>query len=82
MDERKDEAIAAAVQRGDFDSFSELVERYEPKMIRYARRFLFDNDDAKDLVQDVFIKAYVKIRALISIADFHRGYTASPTTNS
>lgn len=63
MDERKDEAIAAAVQRGDFDSFRELVERYEPKMMRYARRFLFDSDDAKDLVQDVFIKAYVNIKS-------------------
>jgi RNA polymerase sigma-70 factor (ECF subfamily) len=63
MDERSDEAIAAAVQRGDLDSFRELVERYEPKMTRYARRFLFGADDAKDLVQDVFIKAYVNIKS-------------------
>jgi RNA polymerase sigma-70 factor (ECF subfamily) len=39
------------------------MERYEPKMTRYARRFLFDSDDAKDLVQDVFIKAYVNIKS-------------------
>jgi RNA polymerase sigma-70 factor (ECF subfamily) len=31
-------------------------------MNRYARRFLFDSDEAKDLVQDIFIKAYVNIR--------------------
>lgn len=63
MDQRSDEAIAAAVQRGDVDAFRDLVERYEPKITRYARRFLFDGDDAKDLVQEVFIKAYVNIKS-------------------
>lgn len=62
LDGLKDEEVAANVQKGDVDSFQVLVERYEPKMNRYARRFLFDADEAKDLVQDVFIKAYVNIR--------------------
>jgi RNA polymerase sigma-70 factor (ECF subfamily) len=61
-EESADEEIAAEVQNGDTDSFCYLVERYEPKIHRYARRFLFDNDEAKDLVQEVFIKAYVNIR--------------------
>ncbi len=63
MDERNDEAVAAAVQHGELDAFRVIVERYEPKLVRYARRFLFDADDAKDLVQDVFVKAYVNIRS-------------------
>ena len=61
-EERTDEEIATQVQRGDVDAFRLLVERYEQKIGRYARRFLFDADEAKDLVQDVFIKAYVNIR--------------------
>ena len=61
-DERRDEDIAAEVQKGDIDAFRLLVERYEQKMSRYARRFLFDSDEAKDLVQEVFIKAYVNIQ--------------------
>ncbi len=60
--ERTDEEIAAQVQKGDVDAFQLLVERYEQKIGRYARRFLFDGDEAKDLVQEVFIKAYVNIR--------------------
>jgi RNA polymerase sigma-70 factor (ECF subfamily) len=60
--EEKDEAIAVRVQKGDAEAFQGLVERYEQKMSRYARRFLFDSDEAKDLVQDVFIKAYVNIQ--------------------
>ena len=61
-DEQKDEEVAAIVQGGDTEAFRILVERYDQKMSRYARRFLFDGDEAKDLVQDVFIKAYVNIR--------------------
>lgn len=63
MDEKDDETVAAAVQGGDRDAFRIIVERYEPKLIRYARRFLFDADDAKDIVQDVFVKAYVNIQS-------------------
>lgn len=61
--ERNDEEVAAAVQRGDSESFRILVERYEPKMVRYAKRFFFDGDEGKDLVQEVFIKAYVNIQS-------------------
>lgn len=58
-----DEEIAARVQRGDIKSFELLLGRYERKMMRYARKFLFNEEDAKDAVQEVFIKAYVNIRS-------------------
>ena len=61
--ERTDEELVAEVQKGDTESFRVLVERYEPKMARYARRFLFATDDAKDLLQEIFIKTYVNIRS-------------------
>ncbi|HUC01855.1 MAG TPA: RNA polymerase sigma factor [Candidatus Paceibacterota bacterium] len=63
MVERTDEEIALQVQKGDIDAFRTLVERYEPKMTRYAKRFFFDGDEGKDLVQEVFIKAYVNIQS-------------------
>jgi RNA polymerase sigma-70 factor (ECF subfamily) len=62
-DERTDEEIAAEVQAGDAEAFRILVDRYEAKMARYAKRFLFASDDAKDLLQEIFIKAYVNIRS-------------------
>jgi RNA polymerase sigma-70 factor (ECF subfamily) len=61
--EQNDEEIVAMVQKGDIESFRILVERYEPKMNRYAKRFFFDGDDGKDVVQEVFIKAYVNIKS-------------------
>ncbi len=58
-----DEEIAARVQRGDIDSFGMLMERYQQKMARYARKFLFEGEDIDDLVQDTFIKAYANIKS-------------------
>jgi RNA polymerase sigma-70 factor, ECF subfamily len=61
-EEEKDEIIVANVQNGDSDSFNILIARYQQKMMRYGKRFLFELDDIKDLVQDVFVKAYVNIK--------------------
>lgn len=58
-----DENIALKVQNGDAESFGIIVDRYEPKLLRYARRFLFNYDDAKDIIQNVFIKAYMNIKS-------------------
>lgn len=57
-----DEEIALLVQTGDSQAFGMLVERYEAKLSRYARKFLFGYHDAQDMVQEVFIKAYANIR--------------------
>lgn len=63
MQLKTDEEIAVQVQRGETESFGELAERYEAKISRYARRFLFGTEDIKDLVQDIFIKAFVNIKS-------------------
>ncbi len=63
MNSLPDEELARSVQRGDADAFGVLVERYEPKLVRYARRFLFGQHDAEDMVQDAFLKAYMNIQS-------------------
>lgn len=63
MPPQTDEEIASCVQRGDIDAFGALVGRYGAKIDRYARRFLADDEGAKDAAQEVFIKAYVNIRS-------------------
>lgn len=60
--ERSDEDIARTVQKGDREAFGLLVLRYQPKLARYARKFLFRGDDVTDLIQDVFVKAYTNIQ--------------------
>lgn len=62
LDTETDEEIARRVQKGDTELFGVLIERYTPKMLRYARKFLLNRQDAEDLVQEVFLKAYVNIQ--------------------
>jgi RNA polymerase sigma-70 factor (ECF subfamily) len=58
-----DESIALRVQQGNNEIFGELIERYQAKLLRYARKFLLDADDAKDIVQDIFIKSYQNVQS-------------------
>lgn len=68
--ERTDEEIAQLVQAGNIEPFGELVKRYEAKMMRYARKFLSISEDIEDVVQEVFIKAYVNIKSFDSKKKF------------
>ena len=61
--ELTDEEIAQIVQKGESESFGLLVERYQAKITRYARKFLSNYHEIEDLVQDVFIKAYTNIQS-------------------
>jgi RNA polymerase sigma-70 factor (ECF subfamily) len=61
--EATDEEIAKRIQQGESDLFGEVVERYQNKLMRYARKFLADSDDSKDIVQDIFIKTYQNIQS-------------------
>lgn len=63
MEEQSDESIALDAQAGDLQAFGLLVDRYAPKMGRYAQKFLFGYDDAQDAIQEVFIKAYRNIKS-------------------
>lgn len=58
FDDHSDEQLVRAAQQGDIDAFSELVERYRPKLLRYGHRLLFNNSDVEDIIQEVFLKAY------------------------
>jgi len=63
LDQLSDEEIVRMVQSGGLESFGILVKRYQEKMLRYGRKFLFNNNDIEDLVQEVFIKAYTNIQS-------------------
>lgn len=63
MEELTDEEIARKVQEGDKEAFGVLVTRFETKMHRYASKFLIFSDDSKDIVQNVFLKAYMNIQS-------------------
>jgi RNA polymerase sigma-70 factor, ECF subfamily len=51
------ELVAAAVS-GNVDAFAELSRRYRDNYSRFAVRMVGDRDDAEDVMQSAFIRAY------------------------
>ncbi len=65
-----DESVALQVQQGHTELFGVLVERYEPKMTRYAQRFLRDPADREDALQEIFLRAYEHLQTFNPHARF------------
>lgn len=51
-------ALVARARAGDGAAFSELVSQYERKIYRLAKRITQSDEDAEDVLQDTFMKAY------------------------
>lgn len=59
MSERNiDQALVERVQGGDKSAFDILVLKYENKIIKLVHRYVHDPDEAMDVAQEAFIKAY------------------------
>jgi len=61
MTSKDSDADAALVDRyltGDMSAFEELMLRYERPIYRVCYRFVENREDAQDLAQEVFIKAF------------------------
>jgi RNA polymerase sigma-70 factor, ECF subfamily len=63
MPELADEEVALQVQRGDDQAFGVLMRRYEPKLARFGNKLLAVDEEIEDLVQEIFIKAFVNIQS-------------------
>ena len=61
--ELTDEQLALLVAKGDKELFGTLMARYEAKLFRYGKKFLSDQENIVDVVQDVFIKTYQNIKS-------------------
>jgi RNA polymerase sigma-70 factor (ECF subfamily) len=57
-----DEELVARARDGDNKAFEELVERHKQKAYRIAFGFARDREEAKDLSQDAFLKAFVNLK--------------------
>lgn len=57
-DEVTDEVLIERIRGGEADLFGIIMQRYEPKLTRYGRKFLVRAEHIEDVVQDVFIKTY------------------------
>jgi RNA polymerase sigma-70 factor (ECF subfamily) len=51
-------ALVAQAQQGGVEAFTELVNRYERNIFRLARHITQNPEDAEDVLQETFMKAY------------------------
>ena len=57
-----DEELVRMYEKGDFQAFDILLERYQDKLFGYIRFMVPDTEMANDLFQDTFVKAIMGIR--------------------
>lgn len=66
-----DADLVARLQRGDNTAFEAIVRAHTGRLLSVARRFLGNNEDAQDAVQDAFIRAYKAIHTFEARAQLH-----------
>ncbi len=59
-----DARLVARIRAGDEDAFELLVERYQAPLFRYLHGFVGDPEQARDLVQETFLRAYRSLGGL------------------
>src|SRR3990172_3372965 len=70
MTEPDDRDLIQKCLRGDHTAFKELVIRYERPVYNLAFRMLGNPDEAKDIVQSTFVKAYENLTSFDSRRKF------------
>src|ERR1700704_230196 len=58
-----DGALVAATKRGDTEAFEELVLRHRQKVVAVAQRITNNREDAEDVAQESFHKAFLHLDA-------------------
>lgn len=72
-EEEKD--IIRRVQYGDVAAFEDLVNAYKQKAYYVALGFVGNHEDALDLSQDAFVKAFKAIKTFDLNSPFFHGFT-------
>ncbi len=56
--EQTESALVTAAKAGDYDAFEQLVNRYEHKIYRLGLNITGNPEDAEDVLQETFLKAF------------------------
>jgi RNA polymerase sigma-70 factor, ECF subfamily len=64
-------ALVAQAKAGDQNAFAELVNRYERKIYRLAKNITRNDEDAEDVLQDAFLKAYTHLDSFKGDSKFY-----------
>ena len=68
--EVEDPDLIARTKRGKVEAYNLLVSRWEKRVFNYLLRLVSDREDAMDLSQEVFLKAYQNLSKLQDASRF------------
>jgi RNA polymerase sigma-70 factor (ECF subfamily) len=71
LEEQQDFELIDLTLRGNQQAFDVLVKRYSSSIYALAYRMLHNHEDAADICQDVFLKAYEALGAFRKKSSFH-----------
>jgi RNA polymerase sigma factor (sigma-70 family) len=60
---QSDERLIALTRRGQHGAFEALVQRYQPRLLAFCRHMLGSQEDAEDVLQEVFTAAFNAVLA-------------------
>jgi len=70
IDKHSDGTLVAATKRGDTQAFEELVLRHRQRVLAVAQRITLNREDAEDVAQESFHKAFLHLDAFQEKARF------------
>ncbi|CAG7653513.1 RNA polymerase sigma factor [Paenibacillus allorhizosphaerae] len=70
MQEQSDLELVEQLRQGNMEAYTPLIEKYKGKIFGLLYRMIGHTQDAQDLAQDVFIKAYNRIQSCRNGAGF------------
>lgn len=68
---KADDELIARTQAGDTRAFDELVVKYSPRLYGLVYHMTSNHEDANDLLQDIFAKAYRSIKGFRGKSSFY-----------
>lgn len=71
MNQKSDQELVQEVRNGDRRAFTELMRKYQERVYWVVRRIVGDHDDADEVTQETFVKAYVGLGDFRGDASFY-----------
>ena len=81
MNESELSILIEKMKAGDRESFNQIFRRYYTPLVRFCIRFVGDQDEAAEIVQDLFVKLWTG-RQKLSISSSLDSYLMSAVRNS
>jgi RNA polymerase sigma-70 factor (ECF subfamily) len=65
-----DKKLIMKSQNGDLDAFNQIVRKYEKTLYNFSKRLCGNDDDASDISQEAFVRAYSALRSFRGDSSF------------